>query len=96
MEAVKLLENDERIGSIILNIFGGIMSCERIAASILKAAEEIKVSKPIVLRLKGNHSASAKEMIETNGSNLGLYFCDDMDTAADLAVKLAKEYQEKR
>jgi succinyl-CoA synthetase beta subunit len=35
MEAVKLLENDERIGSIIFNIFGGIMSCERIAASIL-------------------------------------------------------------
>ena len=96
MEAVKLLENDERIGSIIFNIFGGIMSCERIAASILKAAEEIKVSKPIVLRLKGNNSASAKEMIESKGSNLGLYFCDQMDIAAELAVKLAKEYTEKR
>ena len=35
-------------------------------------------------------------MIECKGSNLGLYFCDQMDTAAELAVKLAKEYMEKR
>ena len=35
-------------------------------------------------------------MIELNGSNIGMYFCDDMDTAAELAVKLAKEYKEKR
>jgi len=91
MEAIKILENDERIGSIIFNIFGGIMSCDRIASSILKAAEEIRVSKPIVLRLKGNNSESAKDMIESKGSNLGIYFCDDMDTAAKMAVKLALE-----
>lgn len=35
-------------------------------------------------------------MIECKGSNLGLYFCDQMDTAAELAVKLAKEYMDKR
>ena len=35
-------------------------------------------------------------MIECKGSNLGLYFCDQMDTAAELAVKLAKEYMEKK
>ena len=35
-------------------------------------------------------------MIECKGSNLGLYFCDQMDIAAELAVKLAKEYKEKR
>jgi succinyl-CoA synthetase beta subunit len=86
------LENDDRIGSIIFNIFGGIMSCDRIAASILKAAEEIQCTKPIILRLKGSHSESAKLMIEQRGSDLGIYFCDDMDTAAELAVKLAREY----
>ena len=35
-------------------------------------------------------------MIECKGSNLGLYFCDQMDTAAELAVKLAKDYMEKK
>lgn len=35
-------------------------------------------------------------MIECKGSNLGLYFCDQMDIAAELAVKLAKDYMEKR
>ena len=50
----------------------------------------------IMEAVKGNRSGPAKEMIESKGSNLGLYFCDDMDTAAELAVKLAKEYNEKR
>ena len=35
-------------------------------------------------------------MIECKGSNLGLYFCDQMDTAAELAVKLANKYMQKR
>ncbi len=35
MEAIKILENDPKIAAIILNIFGGIMSCEKIAASII-------------------------------------------------------------
>jgi succinyl-CoA synthetase beta subunit len=56
MEAIKLLESDPNINAIVLNIFGGIMSCDKIAASIIRAADEVQTTKPIVLRLKGNNS----------------------------------------
>ena len=41
MEAIKLLENDEDINSILINIFGGILSCDILASSIIRAAEEV-------------------------------------------------------
>lgn len=62
-----------------------------IASSIIKAAEELNAQKPIVLRLKGNKSEEAKKMIEGREDILGIYFCDEMDKAAELAVELAKK-----
>lgn len=62
--------------SIVLNIFGGMMSCEKIALSIIMAIEEVSVTKPIVLRLKGTHSESAKKIIEGKEKSLGIFYCD--------------------
>lgn len=59
-EALKLLENDKEVKAIFVNIFGGILRCDNLAASIIKANEEIGFSKPIVLRLKGTNSDVAK------------------------------------
>jgi len=53
IEALKLLEKDENIEVIVINIFGGILSCDMIASSILLAIEEVTPTKPIILRLKG-------------------------------------------
>lgn len=92
MEAIKILENDPHITSIVLNIFGGIMSCDKIAASIMRAVDEITTTKPIVLRLKGTHSDSAKKMIEGKEESLGVYFCEEMDKAAELAVQLSAKW----
>lgn len=63
LESIKLLETDSEVSTIFINIFGGIMKCDMIASSIIKAAEEIKPTKPIVLRLKGNKSEEAKKMM---------------------------------
>ena len=92
MEAIKILENDPAITSIILNIFGGIMSCDKIAASIIRAVDEITTTKPIVLRLKGTHSESAKKMIEGKEESLGIFFSEEMDKAAELAVQLSTSW----
>jgi succinyl-CoA synthetase beta subunit len=94
MEAIKLLENDERITSIIFTIFGSMTDCDIIARCILNAMEDIKTSKPIILLLKGRNSESAKRMIDGVSEKLGITFCEDMDSAAKLAVKLAKEIEE--
>lgn len=50
--------------TILMNIFGGIMHCDRLAASIIRASEEAQTSKPIVLRLKGTNSEEAKKMFD--------------------------------
>ena len=46
------------------NIFGGILQCDVLTQSILNAAKEVGLSKPIVLRLKGTNSDIAKKMLE--------------------------------
>ena len=93
IEAIKLLENDERIDSIIFNIFASMADCNIIASCILFAAQDINATKPIVLLLKGRNSESAKTMIQSRGEELGVYFCEDMDSAAKKAVELAEWYR---
>jgi len=63
-EAVKLLNNDSEVKAIFVNIFGGILKCDVLTQSILDAAKQIGLSKPIVLRLKGTNSDKAKKMLE--------------------------------
>jgi succinyl-CoA synthetase beta subunit len=64
VEAIKLLDSDPEVDSIFINIFGGILRCDSLANSIITAAKEIGLKKPIVLRLKGTNSEKAKEMIK--------------------------------
>ena len=59
-ESIKLLEGDDEVSCIFINIFGGILKCDILATSIVRAAEELNTKKPIVLRLKGNNSKLAK------------------------------------
>ena len=89
VEAIKLLNNDPEVKSIFINIFGGILKCDALAKSIITAAEQIKLEKPIVLRLKGTNSDKAKKMIVGREEELGIYFNDDFNSAAEQAVKIA-------
>jgi succinyl-CoA synthetase beta subunit len=63
IEAMKLLNNDDDVDSIFINIFGGILRCDELTASIINAAKEVKLDKPIVLRLKGTNADIAHKMI---------------------------------
>jgi succinyl-CoA synthetase beta subunit len=63
-EAIKLLNNDEEVQAIFVNIFGGILQCDVLTQSILNAAQEVGLKKPIVLRLKGTNADIAKKMLE--------------------------------
>jgi succinyl-CoA synthetase beta subunit len=81
-EAVKLLNEDPEVKAIFVNIFGGILKCDVLTESILNAAKQVGLTKPIVLRLKGTNSALAKEMLEGKQEELGIYYEEDFDTAA--------------
>lgn len=89
-EAVKLLNNDPEVDAIFINIFGGILKCDNLARSIIKAAEEITLNKRIILRLKGTNSDIARALIKPREAELGIFFDDDFDHAARNVVELAK------
>ena len=89
-EALKLLENDKEVKAIFVNIFGGILRCDNLAASIIKANDELKFSKPIVLRLKGTNSEIAKQMIAGKEKELGIYYNEDFDSAAQQVCSIIK------
>ncbi|CDW84123.1 succinate-ligase [Stylonychia lemnae] len=91
VEAIKLLNNDPEVDSIFINIFGGILRCDNLAQSIINAAEQISLTKPIVLRLKGTNSKIAREMIKPREKELGIFFDDDFDSAARLVVDVAQK-----
>ena len=59
-EAIKILNSDDEVKAIFVNIFGGILRCDVLTQSILNAAKEVGLKKPIVLRLKGTNSQIAK------------------------------------
>ena len=89
VEAIKLLNNDPEVESIFINIFGGILRCDNLANSIITAAKQISLSKPIVLRLKGTNSEKAREMIKPLEKELGIFFDADFDSAARKVVDIA-------
>lgn len=95
IEAIKLLNNDPEVDAIFINIFGGILKCDNLANSIIRAAEEMTMAKPIVLRLKGTNSDKAREMIKPREKELGIFFDDNFDSSARLVVKVAQKEKDK-
>ena len=86
--AFQLLNDDPTVQAILVNIFGGIMRCDVIAAGIIAAAKNIGISKPIVIRLQGTNVEAAKAMIE--GCGFRMILATDLDDAATKAVGVAK------
>jgi len=87
-EAVKMLNDDKDVKAIFVNIFGGILKCDVLTQSILDAAKQVGLTKPIVLRLKGTNAHIAKQMLEGKQDSLGIYYEEDFDTAAQQVCKI--------
>jgi len=86
-KAFEILNADKKVHAIFVNIFGGIMRCDVIAAGVVAAAKEIGLKKPIIIRLQGTNVNEAKTII--NESGLKMFMTDDLDKAANVAVKIA-------
>ena len=86
--ALEILLKDPQVTSILINIFGGIMRCDVIAAGILAATKEITLNKPLIVRLSGTTADLGMKMLQE--SNLKMETCFDAEEAAATAVKLSK------
>lgn len=89
-KAFEIILRDNNVKSIFVNIFGGIVRCDRIAGGILEAAKEFELKTPIVVRLDGTNAKEAMEMIKLAGLK-NLHVASNLLDGARLAVKFAKE-----
>lgn len=86
--AFKLILSDGTTKAVLVNIFGGIVKCDVIAAGILAAVEEMHLTIPVVVRLEGTNVELGLSMLAQSG--LGLHTAEDLNSAAEQVVKLAE------
>jgi len=87
-KAFEILNADQNVQAILVNIFGGIMRCDVIAAGIINAARDIGMKKPIVLRLQGTNVEAAKKIIDACGFHMIL--AENLEDAAVMVVGVAE------
>ena len=86
--AFEILLSDPNVRAILVNIFGGIMKCDIIAAGIVAAAAEVGLSVPLVVRLEGTNVDKGREILRQSGLNI--IPAADMADGARKAVAWAK------
>ena len=82
-KAFRIILRDSKVKAILVNIFGGIVRCDRVANGVVDAYAKMKdeISIPIIVRLEGTNSDLAKEIIDSSGLNF--YSAIEFKEAAD-------------
>ncbi len=86
--AFKILVSDEDVKAALINIFGGIVRCDLVANGIVKAAKELSLNIPMVVRLEGTNVEEGKKILKESG--LSFFPAESMKEAAEKVVPLAK------
>ncbi|GAA4700657.1 ADP-forming succinate--CoA ligase subunit beta [Brevibacillus fulvus] len=87
-EAFKIILKDPNVKGIFVNIFGGIMKCDVIANGVVAAAKQVKLDRPLVVRLEGTNVEMGKKIL--NESGLNIVAADSMADGAEKIVSLVK------
>ena len=88
-EAFKIMLSNANLRAILVNIFGGIMRCDVIASGVVKAAREVKLTLPLVVRLEGTNAGLGKRILTESG--LEIISANSMDDAARNVVTAASK-----
>ena len=91
--AFQILLADKNVKGVFVNIFGGIVRCERIAGGIIDAAKEVEIKVPLVIRLEGTNAKEGLEMLR--GSGLNLEVASDIWEGAQKIVKLVSRRRQR-
>ncbi len=85
----EIILKDKNVKSIFVNIFGGIVRCDRVANGILEATKMIKVDVPIIVRLDGTNASEAAEILNNSGID-NIIAATDLADGAKKAVEAAR------
>tara|TARA_B100000212_G_scaffold1906_2_gene1479 strand:- start:36897 stop:38072 length:1176 start_codon:yes stop_codon:yes gene_type:complete len=83
----KIILKDPNVKAILINIFGGIVRCDRVAKGVVQAVQELNLDVPVVVRLEGTNAIEAKEILEN--SEVKIIPATTMQDAADKVVDAA-------
>ena len=82
----KIILGDPNVKAIFVNIFGGIVRCDRVAQGIVEAAKAVNISVPLMVRLKGTNAEEGKKILSDSG--LTIVVADELLDAAEKIPKL--------
>lgn len=77
----RIILADPNVKAVLINIFGGIVRCDRVAAGVVEAAREVRVKVPVVVRLAGTNAELASEILKNSGLNF--LVADSLKVAAE-------------
>jgi succinyl-CoA synthetase beta subunit len=85
----RIILKDPKVQAILVNIFGGIVRCDRVAQGIVDACKSIgDIKIPVIVRLQGTNAEEAKKLIDNSG--LHVFSAITLQDAADLVTKIVK------
>jgi succinyl-CoA synthetase beta subunit len=89
-QAFRIILRDPKVKAILINIFGGIVRCDRVAQGVIDAYKNIgNIEVPIIVRLQGTNADIAKKMIDESG--LAVHSAVVLQEAADLVTQVLKD-----
>ncbi|MCH7895500.1 MAG: ADP-forming succinate--CoA ligase subunit beta [candidate division NC10 bacterium] len=89
--AFRILISDRNVKVVLINIFGGILRCDRLAEGVIKAVRALGVTLPIVIRMEGTNVELGRQMLKESGLNF--VNAETMAEAAALAAQASKGVQ---
>lgn len=86
--AFQIILKDTKVKAVLVNIFGGIMKCDNIAAGVVEASKKVKINIPLIVRLEGTRVKEGREILAASG--LKIEQADSLWEAAQKAVASVK------
>jgi succinyl-CoA synthetase beta subunit len=84
-DGFKIILSDPNVKAILINIFGGIVRCDRVAKGVIEAAKTININLPVVVRLEGTNAEEAADLL--NISDIDFIVAKTLEDAAEKVVK---------
>ena len=85
--AFRILLSDHNVKAVLINIFGGILRCDRLATGVVDAARDLSIKVPIVIRMEGTNVELGRKILTESGFNFTV--AKDMRDASEKVARLA-------
>ena len=63
----RIILKDPNVKAILINIFGGIVRCDRVAAGVIEAAKNVNINVPLIVRLQGTNAEEGQKLLQESG-----------------------------